>query len=459
MKVIEKRKVAQTTKITILSFLALVFIGGFLLNLPICNAKETTFLDSLFTSAASVCVAGLSTVTAAEQFTLIGKIIMLCLIQIGALGFIILMAAFYMFIKRKISYKEQLMIGATIGNEGNLDTTRNLIRRVVKYTAIVEIIGAIVLCFRFIPMFGVAEGIGQSIFTSVSAFCNCGYDILGPNSLKDFATDYLVLGTCGILTLMGSLGFIVWNELIEKGKEKRKYKLSNKKMWLTLSVHTKLVLIMTVVMIVVGTLGFVAIEYGNELTLGRYNFGEKLFISLFHGISARTTGMAAIDLMSMSDAGKLFTAILMFIGGAPGSTAGGIKTVTFAVLLLTMLGSTSGNRNITVFDKEVQNETIKKALTVIILALIIVCTMSMVLSILNPEIEFINIMFETISALATCGYSLGITASLTTASKVLLILIMFIGRVSTVTMAMALTGKKFKHNNIVQYPKADINVG
>ena len=345
------------------------------------------------------------------------------------------------------------------GSEGNLNHLRKLIKRVVKYTFIIELIGAIILAFRFIPMFGALEGMWQSIFTSVSAFCNCGFDLLGPNSLKEFTTDYLVLGVCGILTLLGSLGFIVWYELIEKLKTKKEYKLSNKKIWLTLSVHTKLVLIMTLFMIVFGTLGFLAIEYNNELTLGNYNFGEKLFISLFHGISARTTGMAAIDLMSMSDSGKFFTAILMFIGGAPGSVAGGIKTVTLAVLILILLSSISGNKNVTVFEKEITSEIVRKSTTVLILALFIVCTMSIILSILNPEVEFINIIFEVISALATCGYSLGITASLTSFSKVLIILIMYIGRVSTVTMTMAITGTKFKHNNIVQYPKADVNVG
>ena len=277
--------------------------------------------------------------------------------------------------------------------------------------------------------------------------------------MKDFATDYLVLGTCGILTVLGSIGFIVWNDLIEKFKYKKKYKLSNKKVWLTLSVHTKIVLVMLVIMLIFGTLGFMVIEYNNEFTLGKYNFGEKLFISLFHGISARTTGLAAIDLMNMSDAGKFFTAILMFIGGAPGSTAGGIKTVTFAVLIMTMLASVSENKNVIIFNKEIPNEAIKKAATVLLLALLIICTMTIVLSILNPEIEFINILFEVISALATCGYSLGITGTLTALSKCLIILIMYIGRVSTVTMTMAITGNKFKHNNIIQYPRANINIG
>lgn len=369
------------------------------------------------------------------------------------------MSSVYLLLKRKITYKDQMVISASLGSESNIENLRKLIIRVVKYTFIAELIGAIILCFRFIPMFGPLEGIGQSIFTSISAFCNCGYDLLGPNSLKEFSTDYLVLGTCGILTLLGSLGFIVWNEIIEKAKEKRKYKLSNKKVWLTLTVHTKLVLIMTLVMIVVGTLGWMAIEYSNDLTLGKYGFGDKLFISVFHGISARTTGMAAVDLMSMSDAGKFFTAILMFIGGAPGSTAGGIKTVTLAVLVLTVLSSISENKSVTAFKREVTSDIIKRAATILLLAIFMVVTMSMILSILNPTIAFIDIIFEVISALATCGYSLGITGSLTTVSKILLIIIMYIGRVSTVTMTTFLTGTKFKKKNVIQYPRADINVG
>lgn len=456
---VQKKKVAQTTKITIIGFFVLILLGGVLLNLPACNTQETTFLDSVFTSAASVCVAGLSTVTAGEQYTFIGQLIILALIQVGALGFILVMSFIYLLFKKKITYKDQMMISASLGSEGNMENLRKLIIRVVKYTFIAELVGAIILSFRFIPMFGPLEGIWQSIFTSVSAFCNCGYDLLGPNSLKEFTTDYLVLGTCGLLTLLGSLGFIVWNELVNKVKEKRKYKLSTRKMWLTLSVHTKFVLIMTLVMLVVGTLGWLAIEASNELTLGKYSFGDKFLISLFHGISARTTGMAAVDLMSMSDAGKFFTAILMFIGGAPGSTAGGIKTVTLAVLVITMLSSISGNKSVVAFKREITSDIIKRAVSVLLLAVFMVSMMSIILSILNPTVAFIDIVFEVISALATCGYSLGITASLTTASKILLILIMYIGRVSTVTMTTFLTGKKFKQNSVIQYPRADVNVG
>ncbi len=275
----------------------------------------------------------------------------------------------------------------------------------------------------------------------------------------NYADDYLVLGVCGALTIIGSLGFVVWNEIFEKFKTKKESNLSYKKTWLTFTTHTKLVFVMLAVMILVGTFGFLILEYNNPYTLGGYNLGEKIALSAFHGVSARTTGMAVIDLSHMTNSGKFFTIILMLIGGAPGSTAGGIKTVTFAVLFLTMLSSISSNKYVNVFRREISSETIKQATAVLLSALIIISCTSMVLSALNPEIAYIDIMFETVSALATCGYSLGITAGLTVTSKIIIILIMYIGRVSTVTMAMWVAGKKFKQNNMINYPKADINVG
>lgn len=313
--------------------------------------------------------------------------------------------------------------------------------------------------FRFVPMYGPWEGTGQAIFTSVSSFCNCGFDLLGPDSLKVFSTDHLVLFVVGFLTVLGSLGFIVWNELFEKIKRRKENNLSHRKTWLTMSTHTKLVFVMLAVMLVFGTLGFLLFEYKNPLTLGKFNTFDKIFVSLFHGISARTTGMAAINLMDMTQSGKFFTMILMLIGGAPGSTAGGIKTVTLAVLVITMISRASNNKRVNVFRREIADEDVKLAVTVLISALIIISVSTMVLSALNPQIAFIDMMFEVISALATCGYSLGITAGLTTTSKILLIIIMYIGRVSTVTMTMAVAGKKFKQSNLVNYPKDDVIVG
>ena len=238
------------------------------------------------------------------------------------------------------------------------------------------------------------------VFAIVDLIC------FGANSLRGFSTDYLVLSVCGILTVMGSLGFIVWNEIFDKIKLKKENNLSRRKTWLTLSTHTKLVFVMLGVMIIVGTLGFLLFEYKNPLTLGNYNTFDKVFISLFHGISARTTGMAAVDLMNMTQSGKFFTMILMLIGGAPGSTAGGIKTVTLAVLVITMLSRASNNKRVNVFRREIADEDIKLAITVLISALIIISVMTMVLSALNPQIAFVDMMFEVVSALATCGYSL-----------------------------------------------------
>ncbi len=384
---------------------------------------------------------------------------MLILIQIGALGFIFLISSILLLTKKRLTFKEQINISTVLGTPEKLDKIKLLIKRIIKFTFFSELMGAVFLSIRFVPMFGLAKGLGQAIFTSVSSFCNCGFDFLGANSLRDFATDYLVISVCMVLTIFGSLGFIVWNEIFEKIKQKKSYKLSNKKIWYTLSTHTKIVLVMLFVMIVVGTLGFLVFEFNNPQTIGNYNLFDKIFISIFHGISARTTGMAAINLMEMTNSGKFFTMILMLIGGAPGSTAGGIKTVTFAVLIITMLSSVSNNKKVNVFRREISDENVKQAITVLISALIIISVMTMVLSALNPQIAFIDMMFEVISALATCGYSLGITAGLTVTSKILLIIIMYIGRISTVTMAMAIVGKKFKQNNLVNYPKAEVNIG
>jgi len=280
----------------------------------------------------------------------------------------------------------------------------------------------------------------------------------GSNSLVNYATDYIVTGTCMILTILGSIGFIVINDLIDNYKNKKKNKLSYRKTWTMLSVHTKLVLTMIVFMITIGTLGFLLFEYKNPNTLANYNIFDKIFISLFHGISARTTGMAAVDLSKLTNSGKFFTIILMFIGGAPGSTAGGLKVTTLGILLITMLSSSSGNKNVSAYKREIDIETIKQAITILLSALIISSLICMTLAVLNPQIAFIDILFETISALATCGYSLGITASLTTISKVLLIFTMYIGRVSTITITMALAGKRFKQNSTIQYPKARVSL-
>lgn len=418
------------------------------------------FLNSMFTSAASVCVAGLATVVPAEQYTLFGKIVMLVLIQIGALGFIFIITAFFLIAKRKLSFKDKINIGTALGTPENLTNIKVLIKRIVVFTLLSELIGAVIFGFRFIPTYGVGDGILQSVFTSISAFCNCGFDILGPNSLKDFAVnhDYLVLSTCAVLTFLGSLGFIVWNELYEKHMLKVKNKLSFKKVWYMYTTHTQLTLLMTAIMIILGTISFLAIEYNNPATLGSFEWFDKIFLSIFHGISARTTGMVAINISQLTNSGKLMTIILMLIGGAPGSTAGGIKTVTFAVLLLTMINNAAGNKNVNLFRKEISNETIKQAVTIIFSALIILLVMTIILCALNPQIEFIDILFEVSSSLATCGYSTGITTTLTSASKVVLIVLMYIGRVSTVTMTMAITGKRFKQSNLINYPKAEINI-
>lgn len=461
MNVVKGKKIAQTTKMTLITFFLLIVIGGVLLNLPIANipGKPHNYLNSFFMATSAACVAGLTTIVPAEQFTMFGKIVLLCLIQIGALGYIFVISSIVFFTKKKLSFKEKISVGTILGTPEKLNKVKSLIKRIIIFTAISEIVGAVLLAIRFVPTFGLVEGIWQSIFTSISAFCNCGLDLLGSNSLVDYSTDYLVVIVCAVQTVLGGLGFLVLNELYEKIKTKKENRLSLRKTWLTLSTHTKLVLTMLVIMILVGTFGFMIFEFNNSQTLGQFNFGDKLFVSMFHGISSRTTGIAILDLANMTNSGKLFTIIMMIIGGNPGSTSGGLKTVTIAVLFITMISSASNNKSVNVYRREIPDENIKQAITVLISAILIITVMTMVLCSLNPAVPLIDMMFEVVSALATCGYSLGVTASLTAMSKFLLIIIMYIGRVSTVTMAMAVVGKKFKQSNIVDYPKDNVVIG
>lgn len=456
---IRNRKVAKTTTITIFGFLILIVLGGILLYLPISNTQETTWIDSVFTAAASVCISGLAVLDVSTQYTLFGKIVMLILIEIGALGFIAVLAAIYSALKRKFTYKEQLLISSSLGNEGNLKGIRELIRRVISYTAIIEGLGAVAYAIRFVPILGWSSGIANAIALSISSFCNCGYDLFGVTKETFFATDGYSLFVCAVLTILGGLGFIVWNEITEKWKQKKENRWKIRKTWAMLTVHTKLVMVMTVIMAFVGTVGFWAIEKDNPGTLEGYSPFQKWYISAFEGISARTTGISVLDLGNLTNAGKLFLAICMLIGGAPGSMAGGIKTVTLAVLVITMFSSISDNKVVTAYKREITPDIIKRAVAVFLLALFVVLTATILLAIANPQIALVDILFEVISSLATCGYSTGITTALATKSKLLLILVMYIGRVSTVTMTAALTGKLFHKHSAIQYPRADIQVG
>lgn len=453
-----KRKKFTSMQITAVSFLLLSLVGGFLLTLPICNEKPITYIDALFIAVSSVCVTGLSPIVAAEQFTFWGELVMLILIQIGGLGFMTFVTLIFVVLKKRITLKERIMIGDSFGSNA-LKGLVHLTKRVFSYTIVLEIIGAILISIRTIPMYNVKSGIWRAIFLSISSFCNAGFDLFGGTSLINFATDKLICTVVMILTVLGGLGFLVWNEVRERIEYKIKNRISFRKMISTYSVHTKLVFTMTFLLIVLGTVGLLFAEYNNESTIANMSFGDKVYVSLFQSVNARTTGISSVSTAELSPASKIITIMLMFIGGAPGSTAGGIKIVTFGLIAMTVFSVILNEKHVNIFKREIPEELIKKAIALLFLALALVIITTIVLTITEKNIDTLDLSFEAVSAFSTCGLSAGVTSSLSLIGKIMIMLLMYSGRVTTITMTMAIFKGRMKEHDVLRYTQEEIMIG
>lgn len=455
----KKRNIRLSTmQMLAAGFLGTIFLGGVLLWLPICNTRPISFLDALFTATTSVCVTGLVTVTPAVQFTMVGKIILLTLIQIGGLGVLACTIAFFILIKKRITVQERVVIQQAY----SLDTLSGMVVfviRIIKGTFLAEGLGAVLFMFQFIPEFGVAEGIWYSIFHSVSAFCNAGIDILGDGSFTGYVTNPLMNFTTMGLIVMGGLGFIVWRDLkinIEKVVEK---KMPARKFFHNLQLHTQIVLMMTVILIVGGTILTMLLEFNNPKTMGNLDFGQKIMASIFHSVSTRTAGFATVSQSGLHEGTKFITCILMFIGGSPAGTAGGIKTTTVAMLLLTVLTSIRGGRDTECFGRKISPENIRTGVTVIIIAFSILIGGTLLVTIFEGDIDFMSILYETTSAVGTVGLTADLTPTLSDASKIVIIMMMYIGRIGPVTMALVFGGKGNTRDKIRELPVRRILIG
>ncbi|MEF9941245.1 MAG: potassium transporter TrkG [Lachnospiraceae bacterium] len=458
MKGKKKNIKLSTMQILALGFFGVILAGGVLLWLPVCNTKPITFVDALFTSTTSVCVTGLVTVTAATQFTLLGKIIMLILIQIGGLGVIACATAFFMIIRKKITVKERVIIQETY----NLDTLSGmvlLIKKILKGTFFVEGIGAILFSFQFVPEYGVIRGMWYAVFHSVSAFCNAGIDILGTDSFMHYAKNPLINLTTMTLIVLGGIGFTVWTDVLHSCSAHRKKKMPGKTWFGRLTLHSKMAISMTIILIVFGTLNFLFMEYSNPDTFGGMNFGQKLMASAFHSVSTRTAGFATVSQGDLHIASKFFSCFLMFIGGSPGGTAGGVKTTTVAMLFLTCISVLKDREDTECFKRKIPMANVRTGFSVVMVAFTFLMTGTMLVAILESNIYFIDILYETTSAIATVGLSAGITSSLCTASKCVIIMLMYIGRIGPVTLALAFGIKGNIKDKIRELPIRRIMVG
>lgn len=427
-----------------LGFFILISIGALILSTPFVtrSGNPTNPIDAIFIAASASCVTGLSPVNTAEHWNSLGQVVIIILIQIGGLGIMTLASIIPLILRKKIGIKSRLILKEQLNIE-SMEGVIRLFRYVLGFTLAVEMLGALFLSIRFVPTYGLGKGIWFSVFHSISAFCNAGFDILG-DSIYPLRGDYLVNITIMCLIIIGGLGFMVTSEIYYK----RHFK--------NISTHSKLVLLTNAGLILVGALGFFVLESLKGGVLNNESIGDGVLMSFFQSVSARTAGFYSADLSKIKDSTAILLISLMFIGGSPGSTAGGIKTTTFAVLLLAVISVIKNEKEPVVFKRRISNDTIKKALSIFVISLSIVIFVSFVIAAIE-DFAFIDILYETASALGTVGATLGITDKLSSVSKILITLCMYLGRIGPMTMALSFGLKS--DVRLIRYPEGFISIG
>ncbi|MCG8500281.1 MAG: TrkH family potassium uptake protein [Firmicutes bacterium] len=438
------------TQFIVLGYVLVILIGSILLNLPMASkdGNSVGYVNALFTATSATCVTGLVVVDTYTHWTTFGQLTILFLLQIGGLGFMTMATLFSLMLGRKISFKERLLMAESL-NHYSLEGIVRLTKQILLGTLMFEGAGALILSIRFANEYGVAKGIYKGIFHAVSAFCNAGFDLMGESekftSLTAYVDDPIVNLTIMALVIIGGLGFYVWNNI---------YKAKNVN---DLKLHTKLVLLISAVLLAGGFIFFFLLEFNNPDTLKPLSLGDKVLAAMFQSVTTRTAGFNTLPLSDLTNASKFMTIVLMFIGGSPGSTAGGIKTVTAGVLLFAVISVIRRSDDTELFRRRLHYSVVLRALSVVVISIGIVLGTTVILSIFESA-SFIEIFFEAVSAFGTVGLSLGMTPSLSTVSKLTLIGTMFLGRVGVFTMALALVAKG-KKNRKLRYPEGKIMVG
>lgn len=465
MKIINRKKnITNPTRMIILGFLLVILIGTILLNLPIAseNGRSIGILDAFFTATSATCVTGLVVVNTMEHWSVFGKTVILCLIQIGGLGFMTFITLGFMITGKKITLKERLLIRESY-NQQTLQGMVKYVRQIVIGTLMIEGIGAILLSTRFIGDFGIFKGIIYGIFHSISAFCNAGFDIIGQNSLMPYVGDTLVNATVMCLVVIGGLGFTVWMDTLKIFRFRRQYQLSWKNTIHKLSLHSKIVYTMTLILIFGGMVFFLLCESMNPVTLGGLTWKDKFLAALMQSVTARTAGFNTISQSGMTAASKFMTIVLMVIGGSPGGTAGGIKTVTLSVLLIAVLSVIRGSSTIHIFERNINFSTLQRALAVFFISFTAVIGITMLLTFterhLVSQFEFMDLLYESVSALGTVGVSTGVTPNLSIAGRLIIAFAMFMGRIGPISIVIALAKKQDQNKDHIQYPNERVIVG
>lgn len=446
-----KQKKLNPTRYIVLGFGAIILLGALLLHLPVAarDGMPTPWLTCLFTATSATCVTGLVMVDTAVHWTWFGQLVILLLLQLGGLGFVTLISVVPFALRRRIGLSQRLIMASAM----NLSRTAGVVR-VVRHaligTCILEGGGALLLATRFIPKFGFWEGLWFSVFHSVSAFCNGGFDILGLYSgpyasLADFRGDPVVLGTIMALIICGGLGFFVWEDIITK------------KSWKGLTLYTKLVLGITLGLILLGGVFFAWAEWYNPATLGDMPVWQRPLNALFQSVTLRTAGYATFDQAGLQDSSAVMSILLMLVGGSSGSTAGGVKTVTMGILLLALRDGLRGREQVVLRGRTIPQRKVMDAMTLVLTVVMLFLLGSMTLSLLD-SVPYVQAAFEVASAMGTVGVTMGITPQLSVPSALLIISLMFLGRVGILSFSIAFLTRG-KGENKITYPDAEMMVG
>ena len=456
-----KKKIRlSTTRMIALGFLILITIGTLLLMLPISSRSRemTPLVDALFTADTSACVTGLVVYNTLGHWSLFGQVIILGLIQVGGLGVVTMITLVMILLGRRLSLYQVLLMQDSL----NIDSLRGIVgvtKRVVRFSLTIEGIGALLYMIRFVPMYGPLKGLWYSIFTAVSAFCNAGIDLTGGDSLCGFRGDIFInLVTIGLIVIAG-LGFPVWWDMMTFFKRIFKEKMSVRHAARRLTLHSKLVLAMTGILVFVGALLIFIFDYHNDASLGKLPLWEKILSAFFQSVTVRTAGFQTIPQADFSHPAQLVSMILMFIGGSPCGTAGGVKTVTVAVIILNIYANIKHRKSPEVFRRSINAAYVQKATTVFMVSFVILFVSIISLCIVMPSADIMDVAYELTSAIATVGLSRGLTAALTTAGKIIVILTMFAGRIGPISLALAFTVHDDTGRHIRELPEEKITVG
>lgn len=454
---LKAKKRFSPAKVLIFGFLTIILTGGTLLLLPVSRFQSYTFsfdeiINSYFTAVSATCVTGLVACDTAATWSTFGRAVILIMIQLGGLGFMTMTVLFSLVARRRLSPSQNTLLAQSL-NLSSMSGLSKLVKRLLIGTFITETLGACLLMIRFIPRFGVQNGIWFSFFHSISAFCNAGFDILGQHggeysSIAMFSSDPFVLMVLATLIFIGGIGFIVWDELIDFAKNKRT----------RLSVYTRFVLLITAVLLCAGSFMIFIGEFNNPETIGNMSLIDKMANSAFQSFTTRTAGFDAIGNGNMRDFTKIVCIMLMFIGGASGSTAGGIKVSTFGLLLYTVYCTAIGKTDIILFKRRISHANVFRALTIAVIGAVFTFLAATALQ-LGSGLDFIDCLYETVSAFATVGLSNIGTYNLASPLKIILMILMFFGRVGVLTITYALSARLNNEKHIVGYTEAPMLIG